>query len=251
MEKYYQINREGCNIRCKLYCNDPKTMKKAVIYGHGFGGHKDNKAAERFAERVLSKYRGIGVVCFDLPCHGDDVRKSLSLRDCSEYLKLVIEDMKDKYHGILLYGYATSFGGYLFLKYIHDNGNPFEKLALRSPAVNMYESITTNIMSDEERSRISHGKTADVGFDKKIRIDGSFLAELKEADIMKYDFIEQAESILIIHGSKDEIISMNVLEEFSDRNVIEIKTVKNADHRFMDPNKMNTAIEYITEFFGF
>ena len=46
----FDINRDGCSVRCRSYLNDPKAVRRVVIYGHGFGGHKETKAAERFAE---------------------------------------------------------------------------------------------------------------------------------------------------------------------------------------------------------
>ena len=65
MQKYFDINESGYSIRCKLYCNDVHAIKKAVIFGHGFGGHKDNKAAEKFAAKLISKHREFCVVTFN------------------------------------------------------------------------------------------------------------------------------------------------------------------------------------------
>ena len=47
MEKYFDINEAGCSVRCKLYADDPRAVRHAVIYGHGFSGHKDTRAAAR------------------------------------------------------------------------------------------------------------------------------------------------------------------------------------------------------------
>ena len=121
MQKYFDINESGYSIRCKLYCNDVHAIKKAVIFGHGFGGHKDNKAAEKFAAKLISKHREFCVVTFNWPCHGDDARKNLLLGECDTYLTTVIEYVKREFHTDEIYGYATSFGGYLFLKYIAEH----------------------------------------------------------------------------------------------------------------------------------
>ena len=82
MEKLFTINKDGCSIRCKLYSKEPRSAKRVVIFCHGFGGHKDNHAAARYAEYVLSKNRGVAVVTFDFPCHGEDARHILRLEDC-------------------------------------------------------------------------------------------------------------------------------------------------------------------------
>ena len=81
MTPYFEINREGHNIRCRLYSTDSHTISSLIVFCHGFGGHKDNRTAEKFAERVLTKYKGIGVVCFDWPAHGEDVKKKLHMME--------------------------------------------------------------------------------------------------------------------------------------------------------------------------
>ena len=68
MEKYFNINDAGASIRCKLYAADHKDIQKLILFGHGFGGHKDNRAAERFAKHVLDKNRGVAVMTFN--CNG-------------------------------------------------------------------------------------------------------------------------------------------------------------------------------------
>ena len=249
MEKYFDINESGYSIRCKLYCSDVHSIKKAVIFGHGFGGHKDNKAAEKFASKLISKHKDFGVITFNWPCHGDDARKNLLLGECDTYLTLVIEYVKKQFNTEEIYAYATSFGAYLFLKYIAEHGfNPFKKVALRCPAVTIYDSMIRRIMSKDEYDKVLKGKPVLVGFDRKIKIMKPFLEELKAADITKYDYIDYADNILIIHGTKDEIIPFEVSAEFADKNVIEFVPMQNGDHRFTDPKIMDLTIHTIIEF---
>jgi predicted alpha/beta-fold hydrolase len=120
MVKYFNINEAGCSIRCKIYFNNLKTAKRIVVCGHGFSGHKDNKAVEKFADFVLKKYKDIAVITYDEPCHGDDVKKKLILEDCNTYIKLVNEYARSRFDTDELYAYANSFGGYQVLKYISE-----------------------------------------------------------------------------------------------------------------------------------
>ena len=249
MEKYFDINESGYSVRCKLYCSSVSAVKRAVIFGHGFGGHKDNKAAEKFAGKIVAKHKDIGVITFNWPCHGDDARKNLLLSECDTYLTLVIRYVGNWFHTEELYAYATSFGGYLFLKYIAEHGNPFRRIALRCPAIKMYQSITNRIMTKDDWDKIQKGKPVLVGFDRKIKIGKPFLDDLEEADITKNDYIDYADNILILHGTKDEVISFADSEEFADQNVIEFVPVQNADHRFTDPKTMDLAIHKIITFF--
>lgn len=125
MDKYFEINENGNNIRCKLYFSKQQEIKRIVVFSHGFAGHKDNGACEKFANKVLEKTKGTAVVISNWPCHGDDVKKRLCLPDCMTYFDTVIRYCRSAFGTDELYSYATSFGGYLVLRYIREYGNPF------------------------------------------------------------------------------------------------------------------------------
>ena len=249
MNKYFEINEKGFNIRCKMYYRENCRAEKAVIYGTGFAGHKDNSAANKFAEKLLSKHKDAIVVVFNWPSHGDDVRKKVVLEDCSTYLGLVIEEVRTKLGIRELYAYATSFGGYMILKYISENGSPFRRISLRCPAVDMYDVLTKTIMRKDEYEKIRKGKDVQVGFDRKILVTRSFLDELKENDIRLRDYLEFADDLLILHGTKDEVVPFEESREFAENNVIEFIPVPDADHRFQNPAHMSLANKYTMEFF--
>ena len=250
MEKYFTINEEKRSIRCKIICGDLSATDDIVIFGHGFGGHKDNRAAARLGARLIEKNKRSALITFDWPCHGEDARKTLTLEDCADYLRLVTAYARGHCRAKRLFGCATSFGGYLYLKAIGDGFDPFEKTALRCPAVNMYEALTTNILTDDERAKMMKGKPVEAGFDRKVRIEPNFLEELKKNDITKTDYLESAEKLLILHGTKDEIISFEAVRRFADDNLIEFVPVLNADHRFSDPKIMDLAVNTIIRFYG-
>ena len=247
-EQAYTVSRNGCNVSCKLYYEDKKAIRGVVLFGHGFGGHKDNRAAERFAQRALDKLK-LCTVTFNWPCHGDDVRKKLRLADCDGYLTAVIEDIQARYGHPRLLGYATSFGGFLFLKYMADHGDPFEKLALRCPAVDLYGIQTERIMTPAERERIERGKEAMVGFDRKVALDRTYLEEIRSVDLFRLDFTPYMGQVLILHGTRDEIVPLDMVRRFADDQLMELVLIDNADHRFQDPRAMDDAIKSIMEFF--
>ncbi len=251
MEKYFEINKNNQNIRCKLYYDTRHSIEKVVLFGHGFAGHKDNGAAHKFADRVLSKYKGIAVLIFNLPCHGDDIKKKMVLQDCMTYLEIVIDYIHSEFHTNSIYSYATSFGGYLVLKYISEHENPFVKIALRCPAVNMADVLTGAIMKNDELEMIRKGKNVQVGFDRKIEVNRQFLTDLEESDIQKLDYLDYADDILILHGTKDEVVPFESGKTFAENNLIEFIPVENADHRFQNPACMDLATKKVLEFFGF
>lgn len=250
MLRYFEINENGHNIRCKLRCNDIHAIEKTVIFVHGFGGHKDNGAAETLAERMLSKYRKTALICFNLPCHGDDVKKKLSLDDCITYLDLVV-GYAEKNFGPQLYACATSFGGYVLLTYLMRKGNPFRRIVLRCPAVNMYEAITGAIIRPEELEKLNKGKDVLVGFDRKVPVSPAFLEQVRRNDIRELDYLDYAEDICILHGNKDEIIAFEESKAFADNNLMEFVEIDGADHRFRDPRKMDLAVKHILMWYQF
>ena len=246
--KYFSINVSGYSIRCKLYGTDARQYERMVIFGHGFGGHKDNKAAEKFAGKLISKAKNVGVITFDWPGHGEDALRELHLNDCDHYLDSVIRYARENYGAKELYAYATSFGGYIFLRYIHEHGNPFRAMAFRCPAVEM-RKVFNGILKKEDEILLAKGKPAMVGFDRKVRVTGEYLMELEENDITMYNFSEYADEMLILQGTKDEVVPPEMVSGFADRNGLLCLMIEGADHRFMDPLKMDEAIKEILEFF--
>ena len=167
-----------------------------------------------------------------------------------DYLALVIDHVRQSYHSTELYSYATSFGGYLTLMYIRKRENPFEKIALRCPAVNMYDVLTGAIMSPEELARLQKGESVPVGFDRKVITDLPLLQALQSGDIQKWDFRDLAGSILSLHGSADEIVSFAASKAFAERNGIAFIPVDGADHRFGDEAHMEAATRHILAHFA-
>ncbi|MBO4453148.1 MAG: alpha/beta hydrolase [Clostridia bacterium] len=246
-EGCFQINESGVNVRCRAYIAGGADA--AVIYCHGFGGHKDNRAAKRFADRVIAKNKGVAVITFDLPCHGDDVRKLLSLDDCDKYIAAVIAGVKKRLDPKKLYGYSTSFGGYLFLKYIRDRGMPFGKVALRCPAVDMYGTLM-RLIPEGDRARLEKGKPIEVGFDRFVKFDKRFTGSLLANPVTDADFTPYAKDMLVVGADRDEIVDPETVAALALKNGTAFTVIHGADHRFTDPEHMDAAIKEIAGFFG-
>ena len=242
-QRYYEIHENGYNVRCKLYCSSQKAIQRAVIFGHGFGGHKDNKAAERFAAYAIGKHSDMAVIVFNWPCHGDDMHKHLDLAVCDAYLDAVLRDAHERLRAERLDAYATSFGAYLFLRYIAKHGNPFAATVLRCPAIDMYAVLTRAIMNEGEFEQIQKGRDALVGFDRKIHVERAFLDELQNEPMTEYDFTSEMDRILILHGTADEVVPFDMAQRFAADNLIELIPVEGADHRFRNARHMDDAVK--------
>ncbi|MCQ2492754.1 MAG: alpha/beta hydrolase [Lachnospiraceae bacterium] len=250
MNKYFDINEEGFSIRCKIYYNkDLHNHTDVVIATYGFGGNKDNKAIEKFADRITTKYKGYVVVCFDWPCHGADARNKLIPEECMKYMSLVVDYAKKELKAERIFNYSSSFGAYITLRQLHETTiNPFDKIAFRCPALKMYDAFAQNI-TDADWTKLNKGKEILRGHDRKIKMSKELLEDFKEHDVTEHDYMEFADDIIMIHGTKDAAVPIETVRAFSDENVIELYEVENADHPFSNPDYMDFAIQKMIEFF--
>lgn len=248
MEKLVDINEQGLSIRCKLfYEKDLNNIDNVVLILHGFGSSKDLKSNTKFGERLTSKYKNCAAIAFDFPCHGTDARKKLSVSECLTYLQIVIDYAFHTLKAKSISAYGTSFGGYLVLRYISECNNPFQKIALRAPAVKIYHSLMSRL-SAEERDKLAKGKEILWGFDRQMKIHQSFFDELLQNDITKNDYLDYADQILILHGTEDEMVSLDTSQQFAENNVLDLIPIEGADHAFSNPKLMDIAIGKIVTF---
>ena len=247
-EKYFSINTSGNSVRCKIYYLDLRNVEKVVLALHGFGGQKDSLAIRHFAEKVLSKYKTTAVLSYDHPCHGEDALNRLTLEACDRYLGFVLQYIGEQFPNAELYNYSTSFGGYVVLKYIYEHGNPFRRMVLRCPAVNLYELMTEKVIAPLDLEKLQTGKDILAGFDRKVRLCPRFLEEIRDFDLREKDLLDYCEDVLIVQGMKDEIVDTEAVRQFADDNLIEFVPVAKADHRFTDPQIYSQTIAVILKF---
>ena len=62
--------------------------------------------------------------------------------------------------------------------------------------------------------------------------------------------MEQADQLLILHVTKDEIVPFEAVKAVAEDNVIEFEPIEGADHCFMDQKKMDLTIFLIIAFSG-
>lgn len=252
MEKHFDINEQGLSIRCKLICSNSdktaRTFEHIAIVTHGFGSNKETAGTANFGEHLTSKYKGWGVIAFDWPCHGMDARKKLTISECLTYLTIVTEYAKRELQAKDVCIYSTSLGGYLTLRYLIEVGNPFRKIALRCPAIHMYETMYSRI-PDADKTKLAKGKEIQIGFERKMKVDQAFFDDLKSFCPLDHEYFDFADDMLILHGTKDEMIPFEDAKNFAENNVIEFIPVEGANHPFQNPNHMALAIHKIIEFF--
>lgn len=171
---------------------------------------------------------------FDIVGSGYSVKCKLYCADANAVKKLIISC-----HG---------FGGYAVLKYMHEHGSPFDSVVLRCPAVNLHEIFTGLYLTENDLDKLRRGKDAIVGFEKKFKINRQFLDSLAENDIMRYDFSAFADTMLIMHGTRDETVPIDAVRRFAEQNDLMLIEINGADHMFKDPARMSEYVNNTVDF---
>lgn len=252
MEKHFDINEDSRSIRCRMIISNKdkqtRTFPHVVIVTHGFGSNKETTGTTKFGEHITAKYKGFAVLAFDWPCHGNDARKKLTITECLAYLQIVTNYARNTLDAKDLYIYASSFGGYITLHYLLESGNPFRKIALRCPAIRMHDTLESAI-PDADKAKLKKGKDILVGFTRKMKIDQLFLKDMAAFKVEDHEYFDFAEDILILHGTKDEVVPFAQSKAFAEDNLINFIPVENANHPFQNNDHMAFAIHQIVEFF--
>ncbi len=253
IEKKIQINDSGYSIRCRFFVSDThkstRTFDNIVLVTHGYGSSKDTAGTTSFAEHLLAKYKSYAVLAFDWPCHGEDARKKLTVEECLSYLTMVVNYCKQTLEAKNIYIYSTSMGGYLTLRYLLEVGNPFKKIALRCPALPIYESMS-GFISEADHGQLEKGKEILIGYDRKMKIDQGFLDSLRDFDVRQKEYFDFADDMMILHGTKDDTIPFVESLNFADNNVIPLIPIEGANHPFQNPQHMALAISHVVDFFA-
>ena len=237
MEKHILIN----NIWSRIYL--PESNINEIIIGiHGFSGDKESSVLVRLAKEFNSQDKAL--ICFDLPCHGEnDNTKPLNLDECINSIKTIFDYVKNQYKSIPISVFATSFGGYLILNYLSRNDEDLHKLILRAPAVCIYNSLINVILPERGFTKSDLNKPINLGYERPILVDNKFIEDLNNSNL------EHARTtknfVYIIQGKKDDVVDYKDNDKFFTQhypNRHKFIYFENADHRFKKPGELDRIV---------
>ena len=238
-QKHYDVG----GIQITAYTGSVK--KDVLICVHGFGGDAKSSVIEMLGKTLTDD--GIVVIAFDLPCHGTDQSSGLlSLSRCTNYLERVEAWVREKFKGLPLSFFATSFGGHLLLHHLEKSDAEYKRLILRAPAVYMKEIMDTII--------IQHGKSLDeiaknplnLGYEQELLGDKKFCEELT---LPSYPKIRENQ-LYILQGKLDDLVNWKQNEKYFDKyyhGKHKFYYFEDADHRFKKPGQLDKIIEITRE----
>lgn len=231
----FEIKSESYNIPCKLFEPD-ETPELIVIGVHGFAGDKESSVLFALAKELCEK--GSALICFDFPAHGQSRAKDCELlvSNCKSDLASVIEFVKDKFPKSLYGIFATSFGGYIALLSIRSLSD--FSIVLRAPAVKMDKIFLEKIIPVPQEEFINNGGV-ECGFERKMFVSAKFYNELINNPVNTI-----SKPLMIIHGTKDDIVSYQDILEFCKRNEnVTLISIENADHRFKNEGESEQIVK--------
>lgn len=228
------------NIKIKEYLPNG-VSQQILVFIHGFGGDKESSVIKGIAEQLQKKR--VRSISFDLPCHGEDETVgTLNLDKCFKYVEEIFEYAFS--FNLPVSAFAASFGGFLFLNYLIKSKRVFKKVILKSPAVFMDKVLTERIIPFRTRKNIVD-EVLDLGFEKRLYVDGQFLNDLKNNSLLR----EFEEELYIIQGKKDDIVDFEENEQFFliyNKKQSHFFYFENTDHRFKKSGELEKIIS-ITE----
>lgn len=247
-QEYILIN----DIPAKLY--RAQSPRGTVIAVHGFGGSKESYAIKSLAERVTAN--GLCVLTFDLPLHGERGG------DCSALAidRLIGEITAAEQYALdniggELYAFATSFGGMSMLHRTEQKSDPYKRIVLRVPAVNMADTLVTiSAMSNPD---FTLEKAKEQGFRFKMSreyiVPFQFYEGLKKLSCLRESEKWNDSRIMTIYAEKDELVKpVDTLEFLRLNPDIQSLCIKNSGHRMADSplylaDALDSAARFILE----
>ncbi len=227
-------------IPVKLYSQGTPT--RAVLAVHGFGGSKDSLAVAGLAERLCPE--GYLVAAPDLPCHGErtEPESALTPEHCLADIRAVLGWLGGSFTDIS--AFATSFGGCCILRLIETSGDPFRKIVLRVPAVNMADSLMRCMRLFQPGFTLEQARLDGfhVKMSRELHIPFEFYGKLLELNEVRHSPAWDKPDILTIYAGNDELVTRQDTEEFLRLNPqIRRVCIERSSHR------MNRKPEYLTQ----
>ncbi len=219
-----------------------------LVVAHGFASSKGSPNVKMLMEHLPD--RGIGVVAFDFPGHGDSPvdGHSLMIDNCMSDLKSVCDLVSENFPDAETGYFGSSFGAYIIMNYLMKYRIKGARVFMRSAAVNMHEFFDE--LSDDQALQLERDGHIILDYDNvpSIMLTEGFVDDLKKHDLFK-SFDPEGNRIMMIHGSRDEDVDYLEAKKFSERFGIDIVTVDGGDHRLSVAGAPETVLRETLKFF--
>ena len=219
------------NIEYNVYNlkQEKKQVKKILLACHGFDSSKDSNSIRQIANGFSEI--DMPIISFDWAGHGDNTEE-LTIKNCINIFKTIEEEILKEFPNAQIFLYGSSFGAYMILllysKGIIDNKYPY--CFLKSPAIKMDEIFKEKLIEEDFEEFKKRGYTIK-NRNKKMIIPYKFYEELCENKLKLENFKNNIQSIIIFHGTDDDIASIEETKMLTCDNIQLVK-IPGAPHSF-------------------
>lgn len=210
--------------------------KSDRVYIHVHGKMSCKEYAESFAK--IAEYRGYQTISFDLPEHGErndnDYRCDIwnGIHDLSTIADYTFSIWKN----VSLY--ASSLGAYFSLNTYADKN--FTKCLFQSPILSMEYLINQMfIWFDVTEERLYIEKEIQTPIDT---LSWEYYQYVKEQPIKRWSIPTS-----ILYGGKDNLQSIDVIQEFVKAHGCKLTISQSSEHPFMENEDMKIVHEWLVE----
>lgn len=205
------------------------------IFVHGKLSCKEE--AQGFAEKLCPK--GFQVLSFDLPEHGDRKEEKY---ECNVWngvhdLKVIKDYVIKNWEDINLF--ATSLGAYFSLLSFHDL--PLRNCLFLSPILNM-EQLIRNMMLWFQVEEETLKEKKEVPTPMGETLSWEYFTYVKEHSIINWNV-----PTAILYGSRDNLQSREIMDDFSRRFHANLTVLKDGEHYFHTPEQIKFLFEWIEQ----
>lgn len=225
----------------------PDDPKAVIIAMHGFAGDKKSSCIEEI--RKMANSKGVGLITFDWPAHGESEASGddLTITNCLSDLGTVLEYVTKKYPDVKKIAFSTSFGGYMTMLYNSGNRKAFDRIILRSPALRMYNVLTGSILDGEMKTELTENGYISFGYERIMKITEGFVNEIKNNDIFALYGDDILDYVSIIHGTEDDVVPINDSLKFASKHKCHIHKVPGADHRYKKDGELDMVVGIVSD----
>lgn len=248
--KHFEVLREGFTIRGIMTKPEGEGPFPAVIFNHGFTGHKGEshflfkKLADALADKGIVSFR------FDFIGSGESDGQFIDMTMTSE-----VKDCLAVFHYAENYEYMDvnsmnilgfSMGGAVSILAGSVLQERVKKLILLSPAANMQDVLSRKLQGENLLSYIETGI---------IDLGGNVVGKALVNDVFGLNIYEAAKqvtaSVKLIHGTHDDavppLVSWRLAEIFAEKG--SVHWIHGSDHCYTSARYEQEVIEWVKSFF--
>ena len=197
-------------LQCRMICDESENIENIILFAADFRCSRESEESARLAKELCLRSRNTAVISFDWPCHGDILNEVFRLQTCTEYLKRLTGFVRRRYSPKAVSVYAVGFGAFITLRYIHEVNNSFDRIVLRKPIFDMYDTFIHRVLTDAELASLIRGNNICLGPKTRkgmVILSKSCLKEFQGEDIELESFAEFQDNMIILDDKKNTLQS--------------------------------------------